>query len=334
MNSFLIIGVLLALLAVAIVVVPLLRHADSRAPAAATLAALAIPLAAWLLYGWVSNYPWRSGPPAPAGMAGISAQQLLDLQQQAKVTPDDAGAWARLGEAYLSLERFAEAREAYRHAMTARPDDDALKLAFAEAAILEDPAALRAEPGALIDEILARDPRNAKALWYGGIAALGRGDVEATRERWGRLLELSPPLQVRQVIEEQLASLGDAAVAGSAPGPGIPVHASIAPALEGKAGPQAVLFLIAREPGVEGGPPLAVVRREQPHFPLDLAIGEADAMLPGARLLDRPALLLTLRLSATGDVKPAPGDLYGEATWKAGEGTSKPLQLVIDRVVP
>ncbi|MBW7931002.1 MAG: hypothetical protein H3C57_06810 [Gammaproteobacteria bacterium] len=339
MNSFLVVGVLMALLAVTIVVVPLLRRADARTPLTAVLAALAIPLAALLLYGWVSNYPWGNGPPQAEQMMAVSAQQLLELQQQASASPDDAGAWARLGEAYLSLERFAEAREAYRHAMAADRDNDALRLAFAEAAILDDPAVLRGEVATLIDEVLQRDPLNPRALWYGGMAGLARGDMGSTRERWSKLLDLSPPPQVRQIIEEQLASL-DAAAGADGPalqataGAGIPVHASIAPALAARAAPQAVLFLIAREPGVEGGPPLAVVRREQPRFPLDLEIGDADSMLPGVRLMNRPALQLTLRLSATGDVKASSGDLYGEATWKAGEGTAGPLQLVIDRVVP
>lgn len=340
MNSFLVVGVLMALFAVIIVVVPLLRRADARTPVTAVLTALAIPLAALLLYGWVSNYPWGNGPPQAERMMAVSAQQLLELQQQASASPDDAGAWARLGEAYLSLERFAEAREAYRHAMAADGDDDALRLAFAEAAILDDPAALRGEAAAIIDEVLQRDPLNPRALWYGGMAGLARGDMDSTRERWGRLLELSPPPQVRQIIEEQLASLGAAAAGADGPavqvaaGAGIPVHASIAPALAGQAAPQAVLFLIAREPGVEGGPPLAVVRREQPRFPLELEIGDADSMLPGGRLMNRSALQLSLRLSATGDVKASPGDLYGEAIWKAGEGAARPLQLVIDRVVP
>ena len=340
MAAFLAVAVLMALVAVLVVAIPLVRTAQARAPVAALLAALAIPAAALVLYALVSNFPWAAPPPAVAG-AAPDTPEIIELKQRTTAQPADVDAWSRLGDAYLASERFREAKEAYRQAIVAsNGGDDALRLAFAEASILEDPGALRGEAGTIIDDVLSRDPFNARALWYGGMAALGRGDSDTARQRWRQLLDLGPPPQVRQIIEQQLAGLGAATAgtgeAGGAPagGPGIPVHITLDPALAGRVKPGAVLFLIAREAGGAGGPPLAAVRRAQPQLPLDLQIGDADSMMPGGLPGGRKALQFIARLSASGDVKAASGDVYGEASWQAGGGAGQPVQIVINQLVP
>jgi cytochrome c-type biogenesis protein CcmH len=51
------------------------------------------------------------------------------LEQQ----PGDVEGWARLGRSYMVLNEPQKAREAYANAMKLKPDDAALKDAYAEA---------------------------------------------------------------------------------------------------------------------------------------------------------------------------------------------------------
>ena len=270
---------------------------------------------------------------APADTAAINA-----LKTRVQNLPDDAGGWVDLGEAYIGEGRFAEARDAYREAVRlSRGGNDEYRLAFAEASILADRESLMGEAGKIIEEILAVEPANAKALWYGGMAALGRGDTATARSRWSKLLELSPPPQVRQILEQQLASLGGGSAApvatpSASSGTRIPVHVSVKPEIAGRIQPRAALFLIARAPG-GAGPPLAVVRRDGVKLPLDLEISDADSMVPGRSMAGLAQVQITARMANDGEALAAPGDVFGEVLWSPGAG-SAPLQILMDKIVP
>jgi hypothetical protein len=61
----------------------------------------------------------------------------------------------------------------------------------------------------------------------------------------------------------------------------------------------AVLFVIARPQGVQGGPPLAVLRIANPRFPLEFSIGPDNVMIPSMRF--EGAISLSARLDADGN---------------------------------
>ncbi len=336
MIAFLSAGIAMTLVAVALVVVPLFREKSAPAPVAALMAAVSIPVAVLLLYATISSYPWTT--PATGGPAAADTPEIGALRARVKEKPDDAGGWVKLGEAYFGEERYAEARDAYRNAVRLTGNgNQEYRLGFAEASILADRGALTGEAGKIVEEVLSVDPANAKALWYGGMAALGRGDTAAARERWSRLLALSPPPRVRQILEEQLARLGGGSAPPAAPpsgGPGqkIPVHVSVKAELSRQIRPGAALFLIARAPG-GAGPPLAVVRRDGVELPIDLEISDADSMVPGRSMGGLAQVQITARMANDGEALPAPGDVYGEVLWGPGAGPA-PLTLVMDRVVP
>jgi cytochrome c-type biogenesis protein CcmH len=59
------------------------------------------------------------------------------LEQQ----PDDVEGWARLGRSYMVLKEPQKARDAYAHAVKLKPDDAALRQAYAEASRAAEPGA-------------------------------------------------------------------------------------------------------------------------------------------------------------------------------------------------
>lgn len=352
MTVFASIAVLLTFVAVGLVVWPLLRAGTSAHPVAATLTSLAIPASVLVVYLLVSNHEWQGAASAgatgaPAGMAaqGSVEEAVASLERKLEAAPGDEEGWILLGSSYLSLNRPADAANAYQKALDASGGRNLdARLGVAEARIVLDPGSLAGPVGDEIEAVLKAEPQNPKALWYGGLLSMARDQPEIARERWQALLALSPPERVRQIIESQLAELdgSGAAVASAAAGPatavngagsgtGIGITVSVSEALRGQVSGSAPLFVFVRD-GQAPGPPLAVIRRQASELPMTFQITDADIMLPGRSLANVATATLVARVANGGDPIAKPGDVYGEAQW-ARQGTSGPVMIVIDRVV-
>lgn len=96
----------------------------------------------------------------------------------------------------------------------------------------------------------------------------------------------------------------------------------------------AVIYLIARNPGETMGPPIAVKRITQPfHFPIPFTLSKSDAMLPEAPFTGPFAL--TVRIAQSGSATPAQaGDLEGEVPTGPVELGKKDVTLRIAKVRP
>lgn len=105
---------------------------------------------------------------------------------------------------------------------------------------------------------------------------------------------------------------------------------TVASELAKKVTPSAVLFVIARPEGVQGGPPLAVIRVGSPKFPQAFEIGPKNVMSGGDF---KGSLVLTAKLSKSGDPMTAPGDLLGAAEKPVSPG-AKDVQLVLKKEAP
>ena len=334
MTVFITLAIVAALLAAGLVVLPLLRNREQPAPIAATLTALIIPAAAVLLYLTGSNYGWQSQPETapPAGMPPEIATAIAGLEARLAENPQDFTGWMLLGNSLLQLQRPAEAGAAFERALALSGGEDAgARLGVAEAQILVNRDSLAGSAGALLEEVLQAEPDNAKALFYGGLAASARGDQSLLETRWLRLLSLNPPAPVRRIVSEQLQAMGTQLpeeLAGD--DAAIEVQVALAEGLRQQVGEGAMLFLVARD-GDRPGPPVAAVRIQAGGFPRTLRLSDANAMIPGRSLSDVADVRLIARVSNGGDALAQPGDIFGEARWSAGDG---PVTIVMNQVVP
>src|SRR6185295_12463587 len=162
---------LLCVVAVGVLVFPLWRVQRNQWSAAELGAAIAIVRLAVMLYRHVSN--WN---PAVAERANEGARLVAQLAARLQSAPDDLEGWRLLANSYMAPGRYVEGRAAYEQLWrrTPGPDSD-LKIAYAESQILVDRGTLTGEAGRLVEEVLTAEPRNPKALWYGGLVALERG---------------------------------------------------------------------------------------------------------------------------------------------------------------
>ena len=107
---------------------------------------------------------------------------------------------------------------------------------------------------------------------------------------------------------------------------------SLAPGLS--AAPDATVFVFARTPGTPM--PLAVDRFLVGELPREVVLDEGSAMIPGQGLGSVPALEVVARVTASGGVRAAPGDLEGRLgplSTEDGDTFSGVKTLVIDQVV-
>lgn len=323
-----------------------------RRPLAALLVLVALGLFAggWYLQrgGWEAQQRIAAGPPPAPAIDPQVAAMVDTLAERLRAKPDDATGWAMLGRAYMVMQRFPEAAEAFGEVNRRLPEatadslaDEGEALAFAGGETVSSAAAQR------FDAALKRDPAHAKSLWYGGLAAVGAGDYAVGRSRWQRLLA-QPTLDagLRKVLEERLTALDQALAAqglsvpaepeagaepvASAPAVRLTIAVSLAPELAAQVPPNAVLFVFAK--AANGPPlPLAVQRLPSATLPLTVVLDESMAMAPGMSLSKFDAYTVTARLSASGTVQAEPGDLEGEVAVRRADA-EQPLAVTIDKV--
>ena len=364
--------------ALALVLVPLLRKvpaegkdkAPTRAVPAAVAVMVVLPLAASAFYGATSNFPWDnpavlgSGGGGHAQDGGSMEEVTRALEARLEQSPGDAEGWRMLGRTYLVSGRPADAVAAYEKARALTGGRDAgLELDLAEALVLtEQPEAQQRAQG-MIEAALAADADSQKALWYAGVLAARGGDQETARARFGRLLELDPPPQIREIVVAQLAELGvNVPAAEGAPAAGmgamggmgmggggmgsaagtpaagpepsgrtIRIAVSIDPALAGRLKPGTPVFVSAREAGIPG-PPIAAVRVTSDELPATVVLSDANSMIEGRTLSSVDEVQVVARVAFGGTPVPASGDLVGEA--RHSKGGAPDVGVVIDKVAP
>lgn len=328
MSSFLILALLLALLAIAFIVAPLLRARSGLPPAplAALIAALLVLLSGAGLYLKYGDRGWQ----ASAASSPVSPT-LTRLLQDTERNPQDLSAWIELARNYEQIQQFPLALRAWQRANEVAQGKNAEALAGIGESIMAIGDASNADrAGDYFERALALDARLPKALFFSGLNAMQKGDLKLARERFAGMLALNPPEGVRAALEKQIAALDEqlkpvAADSGTA----IKLHIALDPALRQSANGATALFVFVR--GAASGPPMAV-RRMVANLPVEIVLSASDSMIASNRLQPGQHVQVVARLSKSGAPLPASGDLYGEIAYVAGKEPQR--ELIISKVQP
>lgn len=326
------------LVALAIVVVPLLR-AEPRKWSAVVVAGSALPVFAVLAYAAWSNWSWHGPSAQDASMPPIELM-LEGLEAKLRTNPTDVAGWLMLGRSNFQLQRYPRAAEAYQQAytLTEGKNVEAI-LGLGEALAFADERQLTTRSAQLFERAMELAPNHPKALWYSGLVAYQSREFDVARERWARLVALDPPDQVKRVLQDKIAEI-DAGLGGSA-APAkdqsaataasvVKVRVGIAPELAGKVPQGAPLFVLVRSGG--GGPPLAVTRRTSEQFPQLVELSDRDAMIAGRGISSASRVTVVARVARSGDPRPQSGDLEGQVGYDVGDG--KTVDLIINSILP
>ena len=285
-------------------------------------------------------YTLQGSPDVPSG-AGAQPdveEMVASLAARLEASPDDLNGWKMLGRSYMTLSNFAGAVLAYERAVAIEQSQNAQTLVDLGGALLaRDNTRIEGRTAALFESALALEPNNPAALFYGGIAALNRGNTELAAERWEILLGLNPPEDIRGILEQRVAEWrGEAppqAVTPKARPTGAVVVAEIAVSAAAMQSlpVEASVFVIARDPA-QPSPPIAVTRRLLSELPATVELSDGDSMIPGRTLSAFAEVEVIARVSVSGQPVAQPGDWYASAIVKPSENGAVTLQ--IDQQVP
>ncbi len=349
MATFILLAVALTAAAVAVVAVPLLRR-DGERGSPALLAAISaggvIVIGGAVLYATWSTWSWR------APEASTTPQNMVaNLARKLERNPDDLEGWLTLGRSYSVLEQYPAAARAYQRANVLAGGKNVQALVGqAEALAMIDENELDGRAGRMIEEAIALDPRNGKALFYGAAAAMRRNDLPLARQRFAAILAFDPPANVRPILEEQIAAIDQRLAGGSAPPPAdaaaaqkgkpsasaaastaaVRVTVKLAPALGAAVPPSMPLFVIVRDPK-QPGPPLAV-KRLSSQFPQTVELTTADSMIAGRSFAADQQVEVVARLARSGSPLGGTGDPVGQVAYHVGRDGL--VDVVIDRLTP
>ena len=320
---------------------------------------LLLTLAAGVLAVAVAGYGWKGAwqqllQPTPASdyaSQPISMEQIAamteKLAERLQSRPDDLQGWTMLARAYSVLGRPAEASTAYARALSLHPDDAALLTDYADALASNNSGDLSGQPMQLLERALKLEPRQAKALYLLGTHAFNTRDYAKAIALWEQLLTVAAldsgiAEQVQAAIAEarQLAAMPTAATKplaanGGGGGEGgssgsIQGSVSLSAALRQQVKPEDTLFVFARKaPGT--GMPLAILRKQVRDLPLTFQLDDSMAMSAANTLSSASQVVVSARISKSGNATPQPGDLFGQSAPVAPG--AKGLQIEIKDVV-
>ncbi len=274
----------------------------------------------------------RESTPTDANAAIQQLAQLLKSQ------PDNTEGWTLLARSLNEMQRYADASRAYKNLTALVPRDAQLLTEYAGSLAMAQGASLQGEPETILVRALDADPKNTKALSLLGSAAFERGDYDAAIKRWKEVLVLAPAdSEIVQVANGNIKEALAAAAAGNqpilaqapaeaaemarpmaeksavlAPAQATQVAGTVEldPALRSEVNDTDTVFVFAR---ASEGPrvPLAVLRKQVKDLPFSFVLDDSMSMMPEARLSAFSSLVISARISKSGNATPGPGDLEG-----------------------
>jgi cytochrome c-type biogenesis protein CcmH len=286
-------------------------------------------------------YVWRGHPGGePAQNAEAPNMEQINamvqgLAEKLAKNPDNPEGWVMLARSYMNLNRVQDAVAAFAHLEGKMDNDSGLLADYAEALVATQDPANATKAAHLVEQALALEPGNVKALFLSGGLAFSHGDYRKAVTSWEKIMPLLEPgsedanfvldginkarakggLPPRKASDFQPAGSGapvkNGQVDNAAPGAAtIQGEVELDSVLKDKASPKDTVFILAR--AVEGPRmPLAVVRTTVAQLPYRFELTDAMAMTPTMKLSGFPLVRLEVRVSKSGEATPHSGDLLG-----------------------
>jgi cytochrome c-type biogenesis protein CcmH len=331
---------------------------------AAIAVAVFVPVLAIVLYQHLGS--GESGlRPEEAQMAqrsegheGTLEEQIRKLQDHLQSNPDDIEGWTMLARSYYFLKNYQAASETFSRVASMTGESDANVLAdYADALAMAQGRNMQGRPYDLVKKALQVEPFHQKALWLAGTAAYQIQDYAAALQYWEKLItlfpegtdghnqmlrniaevkqlmgqELDPEMVAKLQAQQQQAQSGAAQSGGSnAANAKISGKVSLDPALADSVSPGDTVFIFAR---AANGPrmPLAILKKQVSDLPIDFVMDDSNAMNPQMTISRFSNVIVSARISKSGNAMPQAGDLQGSTdVIKVG---SQGLDIVINQTV-
>ncbi len=340
----------------------LLHDSALEAPAAAKPSwSLLAGLAGLVLLVAVGGYAYNRSANLPQGdeegaQGGANQAEVVamveQLAERMKQNPNDADGWAMLARSYSVMERNEDAVPAYQKAVALRQDDPDLLVDYADALAVKNQQSLQGEPMVLVMRALKLNPDHIKGLALAGSDAFVRQDFALAAKYWGRIEAVGP--SDNALVQRLSSSLQEARKLAGLPaqaaplgaqtkpqangaispvavgGPSVSGTVSLSPELRAQVGPEDTVFIFAKE-APNGRMPLAAERKQVKDLPYKFTLDDSKSMSPQARLSTVSQVVISARISKSGNAIAQSGDLQGQSA--AVSLGAKDLRIDIREVV-
>jgi len=273
---------------------------------------------------------------------------IQQLTEKLDVDPTDGESWFMLARTYAFLKRFDESVAAYEKTLPLGGNQSAEVLSsYADAVAMASGRNLTEKAVSILEQAIQLDPNHVKSLWLLGTAAYQNQNFREALKHWEKLYTVMEPgsddaIQISSSVNEIRSRLGmppmDVSKIQTAPEANeeisdarIQGSVSLADDMTSKVSDSDTVFVFAR---AASGPrmPLAIIRKQVKDMPFDFTLDDSLAMNPSMKLSSVPEVIVSARISKTGDAMPQAGDLQGVSSILSVTNTD-PVALVIDTII-
>ncbi len=143
---------------------------------------------------------------------------VAQVEKHLATKPNDVKGWTVLAPAYTRLQRFSDAANAYAQIIRLKGPSSETLADYGEALVHANQGIVSADASKALDEALAMDKNNYKALFYKGLALRQEGKSTAAVAVWRGMLASAPAdASWRSIVENQIAHAESEAAAVPSP---------------------------------------------------------------------------------------------------------------------
>lgn len=275
----------------------------------------------------------------PAWATKDSVGLISAMQTNVHHHATDALRWFRLSEVFVALQAPEQAIEALARAYRLSPDDEKVAITYAQTSFFTQGGVMDENTRQVVEHILAKNPQHQGAQMLMAMGEMRAGNYAQAR-KWVDMLRqeiqarpgnhsqaLQSLTELEQTINQREAQ-GEQAIT---------VNVKVTPEILGRVKKGETLFVNIRK--LAGGPPVAAKKLSADALTLNgivLKISDNDSIMPTMTLSSaisaNEQLVITARVSTTGDAMPQRGDLTSNPV--PFEKTADATTVLIDKVVP
>jgi cytochrome c-type biogenesis protein CcmH len=278
---------------------------------------------------------------------GDMSSLLEQLHQKLEDNPDNIEGWSLLARTAMNTERYPLAVTSFKEIiriLKSEPEVDYQNLAstygiLSQAQYYAANGAFDSGLRATIDTALKLNPNEPNTLSLLAIDAFTTSEFKLAIKYWSKILDAYPDHPaadaMKQGINEAQSRAGLELSKFSDEGsPSIAINISIDESVKSSVNPGDTVFVFIKDAsyGDAPSPPLAARRYLVSDLPISISLSDADAMSPMAKLSDAQSVNVVARVSKSGQVTAARGDLEGE-TKGVEVSNQQDVNIVISNII-
>lgn len=224
--------------------------------------------------------------------------------------------WLMLGRIGMVLDNRETAIEAFQRALQLAPNNEEVKLSYAEVLTRSSDPQDNREAQAMLKAMLQQAPTNVRLLSLAAFNAFEQQQYPQAISFWQTMLTQLPTNDPRAAQVQR--SIQQAKTAAGLQTSQLSLRITLAEATEKMLPPGGVMYISVSD-GVSPVP-VAVKKLPLSHFPLSLTLDDSNAMMPERLLSAQHQVKVRVRIARDGSATPKPGDWFGESALTPFDG--------------